>query len=98
MTSSEQAQPRDVFARAGRLAYRMAINRDANPYPKGSKYAASWDYGYMAELGIFGQRIRQNVQAHKPKSPKSPRPYRGNQQLDRDRRTVGSKDVRRGQR
>jgi len=84
MTVSERLQPASVFIRAGQLACRMGINRMDNPYPIGSKYASLWDQGYAKAM----------AQTHKfsPK-PSSPRPYRGNKQLDDSRRSIGKRDV-----
>ena len=86
MTSFEQTQNRDVFAHAGQLACRMGINRMDNPYPIGSKYASLWDQGYAEAMA--------QTRKFSPK-PSSPRPYRGNKQLDDSRRSIGKRDMAR---
>jgi hypothetical protein len=102
MTNLELAQSASTFIRAGRAANRLGVDRISNPYPKikfpksttQQTYHGLWDEGWALE--IEKKPVRKNVYAHK--TSKSPRPYRGNQQLDRDRRTIGKRDVRHGQR
>ena len=89
MTVSERVQPASVFIRAGQLACRMGINRMDNPYPKpaiGAKYASLWDQGYAEAMA--------QTRKFSPK-PSSPRPYRGNKQLDDSRRSIGKRDMAR---